>query len=147
MTRSGSPSQADSKSPSAPRSRAWLKCFMALLDSEAGAAGEAPGMLLSIRRGASGNGGRWGLAAALHQRIRRRRQLTTHRRDDIGRDDDDQLRLVSLELVGFEQIAQDRDVAQPRDGAVADLRIARDQPGDGEALPAAQLDRRVGLAR
>src|SRR5215813_11331344 len=68
------------------------------------------------------------------------------RRDDMGGDDDDQVRLRGLEFLATEQRAEDRHRADPgklRDAApIVFLQQARDR----EALAVAQLDRSPRLA-
>src|SRR5882757_7685370 len=70
----------------------------------------------------------------------RRAQLAAGRLDQIGRDDDHQLGLRALVGIRFEQRAEHRDVAEPRELDDVLDRARLQQTGDGEALAARQLD-------
>src|SRR5262249_28790359 len=68
------------------------------------------------------------------------------RSDEMGRDDDHQVRLQLLELLAAEQCAEDRHRADP--GKLRDVApiVGLQQAGDREALAVTQLDRGARLA-
>src|ERR1700704_1292611 len=68
------------------------------------------------------------------------------RSDEMGRDDDHQVRLRLLELLAAEQRAEDRHRADP--GKLRDVApiVSLQQAGDREALAVSQLDRGARLA-
>ncbi|MPL67206.1 hypothetical protein SDC9_12897 [bioreactor metagenome] len=79
--------------------------------------------------------------------VQRGLQLVAGRRaDDIGGHDDDELGLAALEGGRAEQRTDDRQLRKPRKLGQRLLPVGAEHPGDGEALPAAQLDRRRGRA-
>src|SRR6185437_3579303 len=81
--------------------------------------------------------------AAAHRRL----QPAAGRLDEVGRDDDHQLGLLTLVGVRLEKRAEHWDIAQPRHLPDVILALPHQQAGDREALAAAELDGRRGTSR